>query len=263
MSSTPNSLILGVAARYSGDMLMPFLKSLRQTSYQGKVCLFVSQMTDEALAQIRHYADDVIVLDGEYGQQIANHNLNRWVHLLGWTRRTRRIRRLYPGLFQATLKFVGPSRRKPLQWDMEQALEGFQSLRYGRYLQYLKTRMPHVDYVMLSDVRDVVFQEDPFKSFAQNALNVENYQETKDDLHVFLEAEHVTIGNEPFDNRWIQNLYGNDMLSCLYDKPVSCSGTTMGTGRGMRRYLAAMHHEISTQTRPLGSHDQGIHNYLL
>lgn len=259
MSSTPNSLIMGVAAHYPAEMLLPFLQSLRQTSYQGKVCLFVGQMTPEAVAQIRSYAEDVIVLDGEYGARIAHAPLPECVALLAWARRTRRVRRLYPGLFKAVCRFAASSARKSLQWDMEQALEGFQSLRYGHYLHYLETQAPAADYVMLSDVRDVVFQDDPFKHF--NSIRAGSQPSAE--LHVVLEAEHVTIGNEPFDSRWIRNLYGTKTLMQFHDKPVSCSGTTMGTAKGMRRYLAAMGREIAAQTRPLGSHDQGIHNYLL
>ena len=251
MSSTPNSLIMGVAARYSSDMLMPFLKSLRQTSYQGRVCLFVGQMTDESIAQVRQYADDVIVLDGDYGQQITRYNLNKCVSLLVWMRRTRRIRRVYPGCFQVVSKVAAPSRRKALQNDLEQRLEGYQSLRYERYEKYLKSSAANADYILLSDVRDVIFQDDPFRyPFAA-------------ELETFQEAEHLRINAEPFNQRWLANLYGQDMLRAIGEQTISCSGTTMGTRNGILRYLQAMTTELARHTRPLGSHDQGVHNYLL
>lgn len=251
MSSTPNSLIMGVAAHYTGDMLMPFLKSLRQTSYQGRVCLFVGQMTDEFIAQIRRYAEDVIVLDGEYGQQIARYNLNRCVNLLGWMRRTRRIRRMYPGCFQAVSKIAAAPRRKALQNDLEQRLEGYQSLRYAEYLKYIQNCASDADYILLSDVRDVIFQDDPFK------------HKFTFELETFQEAEHLCINAEPFNQRWIANLYGQDMLRAIGEQTISCSGTTMGTRNGILRYLQAMTAELARHTRPLGSHDQGVHNYLL
>ena len=242
---------MGVAAGYKVDLILPFLKSLRQTSYQGRVCLFVGQMTDEAIKRIKMYAEEVVILDGGYGRHIARHRLNGYTKLLSWVRRTPRIRRMYPGLFRATLKLAKPTRRKSLQLDLEQALEGYQALRYHLYQTYLETVAPATDFVMLTDVRDVIFQDDPF---ARRRVA---------ELEVFLEARHLHIGTEPFNQRWISNLYGQDMLRALHDKTISCSGTVLGTRAGILRYLQTMSAEILRHERPLGSHDQGAHNYLL
>lgn len=251
MASTPNSLIMGVAAGYKNDLILPFLKSLKATRYAGKVCLFVSEVDDVAMTELKSYADDVVRLDGIYGGEMSRLGLNSYARWLAKVRVTRRIRRLYPTLFQAALVAARGNHRQSLRLDLEQSLEGFQSLRYRHYLSFLEEHAPNADYVMLSDVRDVLFQEDPFNHIFEN------------DLEVFLEAEHLKVGQEPFNSRWIKDLYGHEALSKIGAFTISCSGTTIGTGNGVRRYLAKMSAEVAEQTRPLGSHDQGIHNYLL
>jgi hypothetical protein len=103
---------------------------------------------------------------------------------------------------------------------------------------------------MVTDIRDVYFQDDPF------AHNV-------GELEVFLEDDSIRLGSEPFNRRWLLNLYGPKTARGLESEVASCSGTTLGTGRGMLRYLRAMVNEIELHRRPLGSHDQGVHNFLL
>ena len=251
MTSSANSLIMGVAAGYPNGLILPFLKSLRMTSYAGKVCLFVGGISDEAVTELRTLADDVIILDGIYGAEIDKHRMRPYAQWLAKVKMTRRVRRLYPLLFRAALRLARPDSRKKLQLDLEQCLEGFQSLRYWHYRDYLDNQAPAADFVMLSDVRDVVFQGDPFSHPFDT------------DLEVFLEAPHLQIGSEPFNSRWIRELYGPDALTEFRGLTISCSGTTMGTRAGIRRYLTQMIGQVTAHAWPLGSHDQGIHNYLL
>lgn len=250
MASTSNSLIIGVAAGYKNDVILPFLKSLRATSYAGKVCLFVGNTNASAMDELKSYAD-IITLDGLYGEEITKHHLNAYVRWLAKVRVTKRVRRLYPALFRLALATARGDQRQSLRLDLEQKLEGYQSLRYRHYLNYLQKQAPNTDFVMLSDVRDVIFQTDPFDHAFRN------------DLEVTLEANHLKIGQEPFNSRWIENLYGQIVLRKIGSSTISCSGTTLGTQAGMRRYLAEMDAEVMKHGRPLGSHDQGIHNYLL
>ena len=242
---------MGVAAGYTNNLIMPFLKSLRATSYAGKVCLFVGGISDDAITELKTFADDVLVLDGIYGAEIEKHHLRDYVQWLAKVRVTRLVRRLYPTLFRAALRRARGDQRVKLRLDLEQCLEGFQSLRYWHYRDYLDNHAPDADFVMLSDVRDVVFQNDPFGHTFDT------------DLEVFLEAPHLTLGDEPFNSRWIDDLYGPDAVRALKGFVISCSGTTMGTRSGIRRYLTQMIGQVTRHDWPLGSHDQGIHNYLL
>jgi len=78
MTSSPNSLIMGVAAGYTNNLILPFLKSLRATSYAGKVCLLVGGISEDAITELRTLADDVVVLDGIYGGEIDKHRLRAY-----------------------------------------------------------------------------------------------------------------------------------------------------------------------------------------
>jgi len=158
------------------------------------------------------------------------------------------VRRVYPSVFRfATAVMAAQGRQRR---DLELPLEGLQALRFGLYLDYIRLRCSDADLVLLSDIRDVLFQRDPFDG-------------VRPGLHLYLEPERVIIGSDPFNSRWIRNLYGRRTVAALADKIVSCSGTVLGSARDIKRYLSAMSHEIGRHSRPMGSHDQGVHNYLL
>ena len=237
MSSTPRSIVMGFVSGLPSAEVTPFLHSLRTTGYRGRICLFVARTDDRAVAEFTSLAD-VVRLDPLYTAGVHP----RTIKLLRWAKNTKRIRRAYPALFCAAVR--------ERQRDLEYQLEGLQSLRYRHYLDYLTGVGADADYVMVSDVRDVLFQRDPFAGVV-------------DDLEVFLEADHVTLRSEPFNRRWIRQLYGRRTLSKLAGFTASCSGVTLGTRAGMCRYLRIMVSELARHRRPLGSHDQGAHNYLL
>jgi hypothetical protein len=247
MSSTSRSLVLGTVSGLALDQATPFLRSLRATGYEGRVCLFLDRMSPAAIAGIRQLADEVVILDGRYERP---HGLCKvFVAGLRRLKRTRGARRFYHAAYQTALQLSGKLEQN---WrTLEYHLEGLQSLRYVHYREYIDQKAIDADYVMISDVRDVVFQSDPFSQVAGS------------ELRVFLEPAHVQIRSNLFNSRWLLNLYGPQVLDLIGDHVVSCSGTTLGTRAGILRYLTSMATQINSKPMPLGSHDQGIHNYLL
>jgi hypothetical protein len=245
MGSTEHSLVMGFAAGLPTVLLTPFFESLRATSYRGRTCLFLSRMAQEDIEKLRLVVDDVVVLDGAYHKRASK----AMIDTLRWLRNTRRIRRIYPLAFKlaTVLAFSKEGRRQRRRW-LEYCLEGLQSLRYEHYLEYLSAQQ--YDQVLISDIRDVIFQGDPFAHDVQ-------------ELELVLEDSRILIRTEPFNRRWMKNLYGAPALERYGNDVVSCSGTTLGTAKGIARYLRAMISEIRKQKIPLGSHDQGIHNFLL
>lgn len=128
-----------------------------------------------------------------------------------------------------------------------------QSSRYFGYLDFLVRHRERYANVMISDLRDVVFQCDPFA------------QPLPADI-VFAQ-ERCRIGDSPINHNWIAAVYGEAVAQNLRDCMISCSGTTFGTTGGMLRYLFAMTTELANlaghdalRTRGI---DQGIHNYLI
>lgn len=240
-----HSLILGVFSGLPIRLAEPFAHSLRSVGYKGRVCIFTAGYEPLELEELATLFDEVRPIDGEYPVRLP-----RTSAVLSGLRKTRGLRRIYPSLFGATLR-AAPERRSLEWWKaLEFHLEGLQSLRYLCYYRYLLEETADVDVVMISDVRDVLFQRDPF------AQEVEG-------LELYLEDASVRIGSDAFNTRWLRDLFGKDVVAAMHGRTVSCSGTVVGTRQAMLSYLTKMVTGIVWRRRPMGSHDQGVHNALI
>ena len=128
-----------------------------------------------------------------------------------------------------------------------------QASRYFAYLDFLARHCEHYDNVMISDLRDVIFQSDPF----ERPLPAD----------IVFAQERRRIGEEIINRNWIADAYGDAVADNLRDFPVSCSGTTFGTAAGILRYLVAMTTALANLTGrdvlQIRGIDQGIHNYVI
>jgi hypothetical protein len=126
---------------------------------------------------------------------------------------------------------------------------------YYRVLRSLAQRGRTYDRVLLSDVRDVVFQSDPFA------------QAPMADILTFLEHPSKIMGECAINSFWIEHGFGQPLLDKIADRRISCSGTVMGTGKGILAYLLVM--QMGTfECKPAARMqivgvDQGIHNVLV
>ncbi len=132
---------------------------------------------------------------------------------------------------------------------------GAQSVNVQRYELYQAwlAEHPEVDGVLMSDVRDVIFQDDPF---AQPLIAP---------LMLPLEDPLLTLGSETNNAEWLRALYGRERWAELSDAPIACSGTVLGTRAAVLGYLAAMRVELTAHATDgrLAGLDQGAHNALL
>jgi hypothetical protein len=128
--------------------------------------------------------------------------------------------------------------------------------RYGIYAEYLRTRLDRYDQVMLSDVRDVVFQRNPFADISS------------DKCHFYLEGDRQTIGEDPTNSRWVRGCTTPERAAAVASCRISCSGITIGGTRAVVDYLDRMERQIRRIPfrvyRAIGhGYDQGIHNLLV
>lgn len=231
VSSTDRSLILGAHTNLATSSLAPFVSSLRESGFKGSLCI----VSDGELAEV---AAEVVDVDGEYLE------LPVVQPVLAHLRNTRGFRRSYPRAFEIAL-------HAGTDWEsLEYRLEGLQSLRYRHYERIIRRREPISDYVMITDLRDVFFQRDPFADPVSG-------------LEVYLEDASVRIGYDDFNTRWIREVFGPVELEHLHGRPVSCSGTVVGTRDAMLAYVTEMAAEIARHRRPMGARDQAVHNVLL
>ena len=129
--------------------------------------------------------------------------------------------------------------------------------RYAYFYDYLKSKRGQYEYVMLTDSRDVIFQRDISKfPFPEEA-------------ELYLAEEEKLIGDCKYNSKWVREVYGDHCLQQLRDKPVLCSGTTIGRPSSILSYMEAMINEVNRveddyliKNNDLGGIDQGILNYL-
>ena len=125
------------------------------------------------------------------------------------------------------------------------------NLRYFLYHDYLLKRGRDFRNVLISDVRDVMFQGDPFEGGLGDAV------------HVAMENPTIPIGECPWTGPWVVKAYGEEALGELRNKPMSCSGTTMGPIPLMINYLRLMLSEIQIMRSGDAYLDQAAHNVLI
>ena len=128
--------------------------------------------------------------------------------------------------------------------------------RYAIYLGYLRARLSRYDQVMMSDVRDVVFQRNPFDGIASPKC------------HFYLESAARTIGEDQTNARWVRGCFSAEEAELLAPCRISCSGITIGGTAAIVAYLERMAARIRGVSwrvyRQIGhGYDQAIHNYLV
>jgi len=132
------------------------------------------------------------------------------------------------------------------------------SLRYFVYQEILKEAGARYDHVLLADVRDIVFQRNPFDFDCDGRLVCS------------IEDRRMTLGSSVINGGWIAAAYGKEALQELAAHPVSCSGCTLGPAPLIRAYVDAMVEglreadaRVPNIMHVIGGIDQGVHNYLL
>eukprot|EP00804_Cyclotella_cryptica_P005342 CCRYP_017423-RA/>CCRYP_017423-RA protein AED:0.03 eAED:0.03 QI:394/1/1/1/1/1/3/123/599 len=128
--------------------------------------------------------------------------------------------------------------------------------RYELYWMWSLQYEEH-SWIMLIDARDAWFQVDPFRG-----LDIGSGSEAGE-LHLFGEnADAVRIGTSNYNRNWLITAYGKDVVEPYFEKPVICSGSTIGHQVAIEAYLRAMVAQFdSTNCKSKGC-DQGFHNYL-
>jgi hypothetical protein len=130
------------------------------------------------------------------------------------------------------------------------ALSRICTMRFFYYFEYLSDHIQEIDRVILTDVRDVLFLDSPFR---------ESWSEG---VHMFLEGDGHTIESNKWNKYWIQKIGGDALLGEIGSKPISCAGVTYANSAEMLEYLHLMCTLLSTTIDRLDL-DQGFHNVIL
>jgi hypothetical protein len=128
-----------------------------------------------------------------------------------------------------------------------------QVCRYVVYSDWVEKLVPAGGRVLVSDVRDVFFQSDPFESSQPDAaatLAGPGLGSAGAQLLVFEETRgsraHANLYTSKLNRAWITAAYSGDPLNLAArrDLWVLCSGTTLGTRAGMLEYTLRQQAEM-------------------
>ena len=226
MKRNSKQLILGLLSGMTLEAVKPFFLSLEKSGYRGDVGMFVSGLDAATRDFLRARRVEMVPYKGAHfkpGRAWLAHLARPFVS-------ARRFRRWEEKL--------GKGRLHP------------HCARYIYYRAYLAKHGAGYDTVMLADVRDIVFQNDPFAF------------EIPDGLSVFMEDAGKTIGTCPVNSTWIRDGFGADMVQKLHRERIFCSGTIFGPPADICDYSTRALQIFYARRLP-NSIDQATFNYLL
>ncbi len=205
--------VLGIIDNYSFHQLKKFFLSLKQTGYTGDICMFVGSNTTPRTIKLLQKQGVKTVL-------------------------FRDLTALPPGNLAAA------------QYRFPQPINYF-NFRHYLYYDFLQKHRDEYKYILLTDVRDVYFQRDPF-DFEQG-----------DGLYCALEGKTKKLKDCRFNGPWLEFIYGKQALDEIGNEIISCAGTTWGTTDAILDYLSKMLKEIEKLPDAHKAIDQAIHNYMI
>ena len=125
----------------------------------------------------------------------------------------------------------------------------FRFLVYDRFLDHSEEDFSQI---LLTDVRDVIFQKDPFCI----ELGEQSYG-------FFSEGAQLKIASCKWNSGWILRQFGEEVLKRMAHNPISCSGTILGTSPAIQKYLKLFLKTMSDYRCFEIGGDQGLHNFLI
>jgi hypothetical protein len=122
------------------------------------------------------------------------------------------------------------------------------SRRYCWYDWYL-SQHPEYERVMITGIRDVIIQSDPFA------------YDSGGDLCCFLESR--IIKECSWNRMWLQEGFCREVLESIWENPISCAEIVLGNYARMTTYIKLMLPHICGPNLKIRIIDQAVHNYLL
>ena len=252
--------VFGFAEGYRLNTYVGFVESLKATGYRGDVVLSVSS-TDRLATGVQKY------LDADHG------DINLVYYAIDWTCWKKNGDKIAArggrtttnngfsdcqinGLYGDGSKVLDDPRQPRPVATARYELYWVFCLRYARYSR-----------ILLIDVRDTYFQRSPFDDLPVTTDNGDGGGRSGGILRLYEEnatpsSAAANIGKSNYNSRWIRGAYGQAMLSQMKERPVVCSGSTIGDAVAIEAYLRAMVAQFDTTGCKQVGCDQGMHNYL-
>ena len=214
--------VMGMASGYDLDVYQRFVGSLRKSGFKGHIFLGVAPDVDSRVLEYFKYRNVVP-------------KIQKWVNCTYTKDESKKN-----DIFKKT-QCAHPYPDIKIRWS-----------RFPLQRDWLEACQTCTGPVLVLDVRDSWFQQDPFGPGSPVIKG----------LHVYEEHKSQTT------QHWLTNWPIGDCKGVTYNETMLCSGTTVGTRVAMLKYLEVMYAEMKAWiTDPscrfdINGDDQSIHNHL-
>lgn len=237
-------LIISSISQLTFADLDAFLRSIDRSETKAEIVFFTGECDDTSLSRIQRRGiatpriREVLVKLPFVTRKLS---LYKWAYP---------IMRLYRSIWLRISAFRGSSSLRSKD-EFGKLFYKHNSMRFYYFRDFLRDHIDEFDRVVLCDVRDVVFQRDPFALVWQSGK-----------LHCFLEERSTTIAKDKWNRYWTEKIGGAELLALIGDNPISCAGVTFGEAPVMLDYLERMCSHLNDRLDKFDL-DQGIHNMMI
>jgi len=220
-------IVMTTGTGYRAEQCFHFLCSLRNSGYTGDIAFF----TDNAPADLQELFKRFQVTAVPIQQPLLKRRHSSLYPTLARPMRAKH----FPGS-----KFV----------ELYKNWLPIPSTRFIAYRQYLQNLSSWYDECFVCDVRDIIFQTNPF--------------DTTDQSPIAFYEEHAAhkLCNCQYNRPWIEEAYGKKAVATWGQNTAICSGATHLRGEGIFTYLDLMVEHIKQTNTTTPGVDQAIHNYI-
>jgi len=227
--SKPNAILAAVFDPGSID-LEPFLESLKKAGFTGDVVFFVTWAAESQLQALR-----------ERGVKVETF---RYFYY----RKNNPFTFLWP-LWRVLFRILPSLEAKK---RIAQYVFNMMCVRFVVYHDFLAKHGSEYENVLLTDARDVYFQDDPFRDFNEPGVCF------------YLEDTRYSLGTSDANREMLEQAFNKEIAQQLASQPIACAGTTMGSVPAIMEYLDLMldHLFNAPWMHRVCVQDQGVHNFL-
>jgi hypothetical protein len=138
-------------------------------------------------------------------------------------------------------------------WSTRKLHGPIQAHRFERFAKVLRAEAGRYDQVLVSDVRDVLFQLHPFVGVSEPGCRF------------YLEAAPWTFATEPTNRRWAKLFLTADEFAAISPFRISCCGVVLGDAANVTEYLSRLAgylEGLPIELRREGGADTVFHNRM-
>jgi hypothetical protein len=226
--------IITFGVGYDFDNIKYFIHSCRMNAPDAMVFIFVGANIDKLKNDCRDYSNVTFI---RYRQNFFANVISKMMA------RVPAVAKMYARGLRAIHR---QNFARPLLSTLATPLVQFMVKRFFIIEAFIKT-IPH-EFIMLTDIRDVVIQDDPFRHVSENTI--------------MTGIEPVSTGECSMNSKWIRQTYSDNSLGLLKNKQIACAGVTIGSRRAIQQYVHEMIEDVFNNLDKiigmLGA-DQAIH----